>query len=46
MIAGGKDYVVPGSVTKSNVNLFRKSKAATDYKEFPNRSHYTIGEKG
>ena len=46
LIAGGKDHIVPASVTRANFNLYRKSKAITDYKEFPERSHYTLGEPG
>ena len=29
-----------------NYKLYKKSKAITDYKEFPNRSHYILGESG
>ena len=46
LIAGGQDHVAPASVTEANFKLYRKSKALTDYKEFPERSHYTIGEPG
>jgi alpha-beta hydrolase superfamily lysophospholipase len=46
MIAGGKDHIVPASTTKANFNLYRKSKAVTDYKEFPERSHFTLGQAG
>jgi alpha-beta hydrolase superfamily lysophospholipase len=46
LIAGGKDHVVPASVTRSNYNLYRKSKAVTDFKEYPDRSHYTVGQPG
>lgn len=46
LIAGGKDHVAPASVTEANFKLYRKSKAITDYKEFPNRSHFTLGEPG
>jgi pimeloyl-ACP methyl ester carboxylesterase len=46
LIAGGKDHIAPASLTKANVELYRKSKAVTDYKEFPERSHYTLGEPG
>ncbi|MBV9282933.1 MAG: alpha/beta hydrolase, partial [Chloroflexi bacterium] len=42
LIAGGKDHVAPASVTEANFKLYRKSKAITDYKEFPERSHYTL----
>src|SRR5262249_54412907 len=46
LIGGGKDHTVPASVTEANYNLYRKSKAVTDYKEFPERSHYTLGQAG
>ena len=46
LIAGGKDYVAPASVTEANFKLYRKSSAVTDFKEFPDRSHFTIGEAG
>ena len=46
LIAGGKDHIAPASVTKANFNLYRKSKAVTEYKEFPERSHFTLGQSG
>jgi len=46
LIAGGKDHIAPASVTKANYNLYRTSKALTEYKEFPERSHFTLGEPG
>jgi pimeloyl-ACP methyl ester carboxylesterase len=46
LIAGGQDHIAPASVTKANYNLYRASKAVTDYKEFPERSHYTLGQPG
>jgi alpha-beta hydrolase superfamily lysophospholipase len=46
LIAGGKDHIAPASLTKTNFELYGKSKAITDYKEFPERSHFTIGEPG
>ncbi|HEV3097428.1 MAG TPA: alpha/beta hydrolase [Candidatus Dormibacteraeota bacterium] len=46
LIAGGKDHIVPASVTRANYNLYRKSKAVTDFKEYPDRSHYTVGQPG
>jgi pimeloyl-ACP methyl ester carboxylesterase len=46
-IAGGKDHVVPAWINKSNAAHYRrKSKAITGYKEFPGRSHYTLGQDG
>lgn len=46
LIAGGKDHISPASLTKANFDLFKHSKAITEYKEFPERSHFTIGERG
>ena len=46
LIAGGKDHIAPASVTRANYNLYCKSQATTHYIEFPNRSHYTLGEPG
>ena len=45
-IAGGADHIMPASVNKSNAEHYRVSSALTEYKEFPGRSHYTVGEKG
>jgi alpha-beta hydrolase superfamily lysophospholipase len=45
-IAGGADNIMPASVNKSSAEHHRRSGAVTDYKEFPGRSHYTIGEAG
>jgi alpha-beta hydrolase superfamily lysophospholipase len=46
LIAGGKDHVVPASTTRANYNLYKKSKAVTDYKEYPERSHFTLAQPG
>jgi len=46
LIAGGKDHVSPPSVVEANYKLYAKSKAITEYKEYPERSHYTLGEAG
>lgn len=46
LVAGGKDHIVPASVTRANAKLQGKSRAITAYKEFPARSHYTIGQEG
>ena len=42
LVAGGKDRVVPSSIVKANFDLYRESKAGTDYKEFPDQSHFTL----
>ncbi len=42
LIAGGRDRVTPSSLIKSNFDLYRKSKADTDYKEFPDQTHFSL----
>ena len=42
MIAGGKDRVTPSSLIKANFDLYRGSKAETDYKEYPGQTHFTL----
>lgn len=46
LIAGGRDHIVPASVTKANFKLYGKSRAITALKEYPERSHYTLGLAG
>ena len=42
LVAGGKDRVAPSSLVKANFDLYRESKAETDYKEYPDQSHFTL----
>lgn len=46
LIAGDKDHISPPVVVKATFNLYSKSKAVTEYKEFPGRSHYILGLPG
>ncbi len=46
LIAGGADHVVPAIVDKAAAKRFERSEAMTEYKEFPGRSHFTVGEAG
>ena len=46
LIAGGADHVVPAAVDRETAKRYAKSKAVTDYKEFPGRSHFTIVQAG
>ena len=46
LISGGKDHVSPASVVEANFKLYRKSTAVTDYKEFQERTHFTLGQIG
>ncbi|RYD47356.1 MAG: alpha/beta hydrolase [Verrucomicrobiaceae bacterium] len=45
-IGGGKDVIMPASLSRKNFRKYRNSPAVTEYKEFPGRSHFIIGEKG
>jgi alpha-beta hydrolase superfamily lysophospholipase len=45
-ISGGEDHIMPASVNESNARHYSHSKAVTEYKEFPGRSHYTVGQPG
>ena len=42
LVAGGKDRVAPSSTVKENFNRHRESKADTDYKEFPDQTHFSL----
>ena len=42
LVAGGKDRVVPSSMVKANSDRYRESKAGTDYKEFPDQTHFSF----
>ena len=46
LIAGGEDHLQPPSVNASNAKHYAKSAAVTEYKEFPGRWHYTLGQDG
>jgi pimeloyl-ACP methyl ester carboxylesterase len=46
-IAGSNDHLVPPSINRANMRKYVKNSAAvTDYREFPNRTHHTVGQKG
>jgi pimeloyl-ACP methyl ester carboxylesterase len=46
-IAGSSDHLVPPAINKANLRKYVKnSSAVTDYREFPNRTHHTVGQKG
>ena len=42
LVAGGKDRIVPSSIVKANFDLYRESRAETDYKEYPEQTHLTF----
>jgi pimeloyl-ACP methyl ester carboxylesterase len=46
-VAGGNDHLVPKSINKANLRKYvQGSNAVTDYREFPTRTHHTVGQKG
>ncbi len=45
-IAGGDDHVAPASLNEANLKHYRRSGAIIELKEFPGRSHYTLGQEG
>ncbi len=42
LVAAGEDRVVPNSLVKANFDSYRESKADTDYKEFPDQTHFSL----
>jgi pimeloyl-ACP methyl ester carboxylesterase len=46
MIAGSNDHLIPPAIVKANVRRYRHSAATTEYKEFPDRTHFIIGQAG
>jgi len=46
LIAGGDDHVAPESLNAANFKHYRSSEAVTEFKVFPGRSHYTLGQPG
>lgn len=46
LISGGRDHVSPASVVAANFKLYRQSSAITEYRNFPQRTHFTLGQPG
>ena len=42
LVAGDKDRMAPSSVVKANFDSYRESKAETDYKEYPDQTHFSL----
>jgi pimeloyl-ACP methyl ester carboxylesterase len=45
-IAGSADTIIPASLNKSNYEKYKASPSVTDFKEFPGRTHFLIGQQG
>ena len=46
IIAGGADRIVPPVINRRNHRAYAKSEARTDFREFPDRTHWTIAQDG
>jgi pimeloyl-ACP methyl ester carboxylesterase len=46
MLAGSTDHIVPASLNRANVAKYKASSSAVDFKEFPGRTHFGIGQQG
>ena len=46
LVAGAADHTVPPVMVKGMLRAYRKSRAITDFKEFPNRGHSLIMDHG
>ena len=46
LIAGGADHVVPAVGRPRSAQALPQVQRVTEYKEFPGRSHFTIGQDG
>lgn len=46
LISGDNDHVSPASVVEANFKLYAKSSAVTEFRNFPGRTHYTLGQPG
>lgn len=46
LIAGSEDHIIPASLNRDNYSKYSKAPAITDFREFPGRSHWTLGQQG
>jgi len=46
LIAGGADHVVPAEVDEQALRRFGGAAAITEFREYPDRSHFTVGQPG
>jgi len=45
-IAGELDHIIPASLNRSNHAKYAPESGVTEFKEFPGRTHYTLGQEG
>jgi len=45
-VAGSNDHLIPASLNLANYKKYKRSPSITDFKEFPGRTHFIIGQTG
>jgi alpha-beta hydrolase superfamily lysophospholipase len=45
LVAGSADHIIPTSLNKANYAKYKPFPSVTDFKEFPGRTHFIIGQK-
>ena len=46
LIAGSADNLIPASLNRSNHAKYRRPDSVNDFKEFPGRTHFIVGQSG
>lgn len=46
LIAGAEDHLIPSSLNRSNAKRYNSHASVVDFKEFPGRTHFILGQKG
>jgi pimeloyl-ACP methyl ester carboxylesterase len=46
LIGGGNDRVIPASLNRANHRRYARSPSVADYREFPGRNHFILGQPG
>ena len=42
--SGNTDHIIPASLNQTNYEKYKNSRSVTDYKEFPGRNHFVLGQ--
>lgn len=46
LLAGADDHIIPAALNETNFHRYQASPSRTDFKVFPGRVHFTIGQSG
>jgi pimeloyl-ACP methyl ester carboxylesterase len=46
LIAGSEDHLIPPALVRANFRRYGRSSSSTDFREFPGRRHFIIGQTG